>query len=165
MFESINAPNIIFTVINILILLIAMKFFLFKPIHKVIAKRQQLINDSVAEAEAMKASVAEMEREHRESLASVEEEKAAIIKSARDHAVHERDKIIEEAQEKAQAILNEAKSEAGLRKKEILNQTQSEISEIVVTAVEKLMLQKQAVGADDALYDEFLTKAGDDHDN
>ena len=154
--------NILFTVINIIILLVAMKFFLFKPIHKVLAKRQQLINDTVAEAENLKANAVEMEKQHRESLAGVEDEKAAIIKNARDHAARERDKIIEEAQEKAQSILKDAKSEAGLRKKEILNQTQSEISEIVVTAVEKL-LQKQAVGADDALYDEFLTKAGDDH--
>ncbi len=165
MFESINVPNIIFTVINILILLVAMKFFLFKPIHKVLDKRQKLINDTVAEAEALKTDAVEMERQHRQAIANMEEEKDSILKSARERANLEREQILADAQEEAQGILRDAKTEAGLRKKEILDKTQSEISEIVVTAVEKLMLQKHAVGADDALYDEFLTKAGDDLDD
>ena len=37
----IDAANLIFTVINLLVLVVAMRIFLFKPVQNIIAKRQE----------------------------------------------------------------------------------------------------------------------------
>lgn len=157
--------NILFTVINLVVLVLAMKVFLFKPIHKVLAQRQKIVDDNLADAAASKESAAEMAQKHRESLAGIEDEKTTIIKDARKLAAAEGEKLLTDAQEKAESIISDAKAEAELKAKEMMNQAQSEISAVVLSAVAKLMLKKHAAGIDEGLYDEFLTKAGEeDHD-
>ena len=58
--------NLIFTVINVLILCLAVRIFLWKPVHKVIAERQKMVDDSLSDAAKAKS----------EAEALVEEQKA-----------------------------------------------------------------------------------------
>lgn len=46
--------NILFTVINLILLFIAMRVFLFKPVRKIIAARQEEADKQFAEAAASK---------------------------------------------------------------------------------------------------------------
>ena len=73
---SIDPWNILWTVVNLLVLYLVFKKFLFKPVMKVINAREDMIKQqfddakkSQEEADALKASYDEkLEREHRKSM-------------------------------------------------------------------------------------------------
>lgn len=151
--------NLLFEVINLLVLFIAFKKFLFKPVKKIIAQRQEeadleykKASDTMKDAEAKK-------QEYENSISSIEDERNQILSDAKKSANEEYVKTIQAANEKAERINIEAKKNAEYQKEQILKKVESEIADMVVDATSKI-----AAGKTDnkALYDEFLNKAGDD---
>ena len=49
--------NLVFTIINLLILYFLMRKFLFKPVNGIIAAREEIIRKQFAEAEELKAQL------------------------------------------------------------------------------------------------------------
>ena len=49
---SVDPTNLILTVVNLLVLLVALKIFLFKPVQKIIAARQAEADKQFGEAAA-----------------------------------------------------------------------------------------------------------------
>ena len=82
--------------------------------------------------------------------------------TARKQAQAESSRIVADAHSRADIILREAENDAQCRKEEILRQAQGEITEIIVAATAKVA--GVPVGGDSDLYDEFLKKAGGQHE-
>ena len=139
--------NILFTVINLILLFIAMRVFLFKPVRKIIAARQE-------EAEKLKT-------QYTESLANAEKEKAQTLQTARKNADKEYQRIISDAESVAKQMKADAKAEAENQKTQILKKAEKEIADMVVDAAVKVVGEKSGSGTDHALYNEFIDKAGD----
>ena len=139
--------NLIFTVINVLVLCAAVRIFLWKPIHKILDERQAQANAMLTDAAHAKEEAEALVEEHKASMADIEQEKAAAIA---------------EAKSRADSIVREAETEGASRKEEIIRQAQSEITEIIVAATAKVA--GVPVNGDSDLYDEFLKKAGDQHE-
>ena len=51
--------NLLYTVVNVLIMYALLRKFLFKPVQDVIAKRQQMVDANLADAESCKKEGAE----------------------------------------------------------------------------------------------------------
>ena len=94
--------------------------------------------------------------------ANIEGEKSAALAEARKQAQAESSRIVADAHSRADIILREAENDAQCRKEEILRQAQGEITEIIVAATAKVA--GVPVGGDSDLYDEFLKKAGGQHE-
>jgi len=156
--------NLLFTVINLLILTAAMRIFLFKPVHKILDERQKLVDGALADAESAKKNAEELEAQHQAAMAGAEEEKAEIIRNARTFASAESDRVLTDAKAKAQKILSDASAEGEMKKKEILEGTQAELAGIIAEAAEKLSLQQGASDDGSALYGGFLDRAGESHE-
>lgn len=154
--------NLIFTVINVLILCLAVRIFLWKPVHKVIAERQEMVDDSLSDAAKAKSEAEALVEEQKAFRAGIEEEKAAALTEARKQAQTESSRIVADARTRADSIVQEAERDAQSRKEEILRQAQGEITEIIVAATAKVA--GVSVGGDSDLYDEFLKKAGEEHE-
>ena len=67
--------NMLFEIINLLILFIAFKFVLFKPVQKIIAQRQEEADKEYKEAEASKAEAEAKKTEYEESLRTIDDER------------------------------------------------------------------------------------------
>ena len=48
--------NLVFTIINVLLLFAIVKIFLIKPVHKILDKRRQEVEDKYAEADKVNLS-------------------------------------------------------------------------------------------------------------
>ena len=142
--------NLIFTVINILVLCLAVRFFLWKPVHKIFA--------DLAAASQAKTEAESLVEEHKTFRANIESEKAAAVAEARKQAQAESSRIVEDAHANADSIVRKAEATAEKRKAEILRQAQGEISDIIVAATAKVAGVPVSGGSD--LYDKFLKKAG-----
>ena len=139
--------NLIFTVINVLVLCAAVRIFLWKPIHKILDERQAQADSMLTDAVKAKEEAEALVEEHKASMAGIEQEKAAAVA---------------EAKSRADSIVREAETEGQARKDEIIRQANNEITEIIVAATAKVA--GVPVGGDSDLYDEFLKKAGDTHE-
>ncbi len=156
--------NLLFTVINLLILFILMKLFLFKPINKIIEKRQQEVDQQLTDADTQKAEATVLKEQYESSMQTLEKEKATQWADACKAATEEYDRIVADAHGQANEIITEAKAEAKNEKAKILRQAESDITDMLIAATSKVAAAHCGEESDRRLYDEFLTKAGDSLD-
>ena len=97
---TIDPGTIVFTLINTLIIFILFKVFLFKPVGKILDKRNEMAAAEIAEAKRAKESAAKTEQEYIEKLAKAKEEAADIMKQATLRAQKREEEIVNEATRK-----------------------------------------------------------------
>lgn len=150
--------NLVFTIINLLIWYVIIRKFLFKPINDIITKREDAIKARYAEADQLKKEAQEEKDKSAQYQAQIENEKAKIMAAAQADARVEFDQIVADANKKAGQILETSKKEAALQKEKVMNKAEQEIRSLILDAAVKSM---QSENSDEALYDQFLTKAGE----
>ena len=89
--------NLLFTVINLLLLFVLMKIFLFKPVQKIIAARQAEADKQFDEAAAKQAEADGLKAQYAKSIASVEEEKSKAMQETMKKADAEYQRIVGDA--------------------------------------------------------------------
>ena len=75
--------DILFTFLNLIVLFLFFRFFLFKPVNKILDERQKLIEDEIAEATEKKKEAEQLKTEYQEALDTAEETSVQIIKDAK----------------------------------------------------------------------------------
>lgn len=93
--------NIVWTILNLLIIFAIVKIFLIKPIHKILDARQAEIDKQYADAKAAQDSANELKGQYEASLSGVQAEKESILNEARGKASNEYDRIVADAQTEA----------------------------------------------------------------
>lgn len=154
--------NLLFTVINLLVLFVAMKIFLFKPIQKIIDERQRLADEQFNEAAAKQKAADDMKEQLEISKSKVEEERKQVIADARRSTDEECQRLLKNARKEAEEIKKDAISEAENKKAQIIKKAEQEIADMVIDAAVKVVGEKKGADVDSALYDKFLDKAGDE---
>lgn len=154
--------NLLFTIINLLVLFIAMRVFLFKPVQKIIAERQEEADRRFEEAAASKSQAEEMKAQYEVSLENAETEKKQVLREAKKSADAEYQRIIKDAEKAAKQVRKDAVAEAENQKAQIIKKAEKEIADLVVDAAVKVAGEKKGTEADRVLYSKFLDKAGDE---
>jgi F-type H+-transporting ATPase subunit b len=141
------------------------RIFLFKPVHKILAERQKLVDQDLADAAASKAAAEALEEEKRSFLADMDAQRAKAVEESTAKAGEVYSQIVASANEKARGIVKNAEVQAERQKEEALRQAQSEIRDLVISATAKVIGAKTE--DDGSLYDRFLEEVstGDDADN
>ena len=158
---NISFWNILWTVVNLLILFIAFRIFFFKPIANIISKRQKEADEIFDQASEKENEASELKKQYEEKLVSVEDEKKQILSDARKNADSQYQKIVADAKADAKNIKDVAVSEANQEKSKIIAGAKKEIADLVVDATTKVVGSKTGADVDSSLFDEFLGKAGE----
>ncbi len=156
--------GIIWTVINLIILVILLRIFLFKPIQRVIDKRKKMISDQIDNA-----------KDREESAARKLEEAENYLKASGDAARKQADAILKEAQKKNEKMIAQAKAEADdiltssrkqARKErdQFLEESRKEITGITLSAAKKLAGIYVNPEEEEHLFDQLLNKAGESNE-
>ncbi len=153
--------NLLFTVINILILYGIVRKFLFGPVQKILNERQAQIDKQYADAQETQNAAEELKQRYEASLENIDGEKQAILSGARNEADEERGRVLAEAKNQADKLLEEARKEADAQQQKRMQQAQEEIADLVVAAVAKVAASRQSAEADRELYNQFLAKTGE----
>lgn len=150
--------NIVFTVINVIILFVLLRIFLFKPVKKIIAARQEEADRQIDEANLSKEEAEKLKVKYEAVVADAESEKKKVMQDARKSADEEYQRIVNEAKKEAELIRLGAVNEAKAEKTKVIKQAEKEIAEMVVEAATKVVTGENG---NSAIYDRFLDKAGD----
>lgn len=158
---NITPEGIAFTVINLLILVVAMRVVLFKPVQKILAKRQEEVENEINEATKTRKEAEELKDKYESSMAQIDMERRKTMKKAKKSADAEYNKIIERANEEAHEIRKRARATGESQRAQILKDTEKEIAEMALEAASKAVAKEAGGDTDTALYEQFLKKAGE----
>lgn len=160
-FVSVDLWTTIFTWGNLVILLLLMKKFLFKPVRAVIEKREQEITKMYEDAEQKEAQASEMKASYEASIANAKAEAGEIVKNATAAARKTEEQIISDAQTRAEAMLTKAQAQIEADRIKTIESVKSDISGMAVGIASKVI--EKDINEDDhrKLIDEFINELGD----
>lgn len=156
---SLNLSSIIFTVINLLVLVYFVHRFLFKPVRAALKARQEELDTSYREAEEANTKARDLKQQYEDSMAKIDTERQEKLEAVRLQASSEYDEIIGNAREKADKIIAEAKIEAQRQAEQKQHEMEEEVAMLVAKAAYKIVASKDSVENNQKLYDTFLEDA------
>ncbi len=152
--------NIVFNMINIFVLYLLMKKFLFGPITEMMEKRTNAIQASFTEAENKNKVALELKQEYEIALENAEEKAINIIKEAKQRALVEHDKQILITKEETLKLMEEANKSIEFERKKSMQNIQSEIAGIAMIAAAKVIQKNVDNSTNQQIINDFLTEAG-----
>ena len=160
-FLGVNPWTALFVLLNTLTIFFVASKFLFKPVMKIIADRQNEIDGMYSAAGAARDEAEAMKAEYTAKLSDANAASDRIIKDAVVRAQRREEDIIRQANAEAQAIVDKAVADAVLEKKKAINDAKDEISGISLAIAEKVVERSLAPADQEKLIDDFLNNLGD----
>ena len=158
---SVNLWQILISLANLLIMLLIIKKFLFKPVQELMAKRQAELDHQYAAADAAEQAAQKHKDAWERKLQTANDEADAIIQEATDAAKYRAAQIVEDANAKAASIQSRAESEALLTQKRAEEEIKKEIVEVSSAIAEKMLEREINENDHRALIDSFLDEIGE----
>lgn len=158
---SVNIWHIVVSLLNLLLLFLIIKKFLFKPVKKVLDSRKDRIDTQFSEAEAALNSAKASERELNEKLSAAHKTADDILKEATVQAENRRENIVKEAENEASIIIRQAKASAELEKKKAEDEIKEQIVDVSSALTEKLIEREINTEDHRRLIDSFISEMGE----
>ena len=158
---SVNIWQILISLINLLIMYLILKKFLFGPVQKIIATRKQQVEDIYTEAQEKRESAETMRHQYEEKLANARDEADDIVRTAHQTAQRRSDAIVAEATSQASHIKQRAENEIAQEKKQMLSDVRGEISDIAVEIASRIVGREIRKEDHDSFVDDFIRNVGE----
>lgn len=156
--------DLVWTIINLIVLYLLMKKFLIGPVTGIMEKRKALIASQLDNAKAVQEKAEALKGQYEYALSSAKEESAQIIEDAKADAKQMSEGIVKNANLQAAKIIDTAKNTAEQERKDAMQGAKTEIAALAMEAAKKLLSNGSSEKGNHMLYDEFLAKAGDAND-
>ncbi len=153
--------NLVWNIVNLVVLYLLLRHFLFKPVMGIMDKRKKIIEDGLKNAQDAQSDAKKMKQEYEDALKGAKQESAQIIENARSAAKNEYDRIVGEAGDKAGNIIESAKETVRVERERTMKGLQGEIAGLAVASAAKIVGKT----ADQDLYDQFLKEVGGTHED
>lgn len=150
--------SIIWNIVNILVLFLLLKIFLFKPITKMMEGRTAEIENNLKDAEEQKAKARELTAHYEEKLEGARAEAAQIVSDARQRGQQEYSNILKTATQDAQKERERSRAEMAQEREDMLRGVQENVTELVLLTASKLSQKELDQESDRKLVDSFLSE-------
>ena len=152
--------NLLYTVVNVLVLFLLLRKFLYKPVADIIAQRQKLVDENLAAAETSKKEAADAMNAAQEKLRNVDNEAAARREAYEKQAEAEKQQLLADARKQADAIVAAGKVSAEAERQSKLREADAQTTALARAMCEKLLARNLTAQDDARLLDDLLEKAG-----
>jgi F-type H+-transporting ATPase subunit b len=130
---------IVWTLLAFIIVLFILKKFAWKPILKGLHDREANIASSIATAERVRQEMAELKSENEALLATAREERAIMLREAKEI----KEKIINDAKDEAKAqaskIITDAQLSINNQKMAAMTDLKNQVGKLVIEVSEKVL--------------------------
>ncbi len=124
---------------NFALMLLVLYKFVYKPLFKVVEKREKKIKDSIAQAEAVEMMMKDTEEKRKEILSQAAKKADEIYENAKKEAILIKQKAEIEAEHILEETTNQAKVQAEIEKERILKDAEKELVKTSVLLAEKIL--------------------------
>jgi F-type H+-transporting ATPase subunit b len=136
---GINIPFLLSQIVNFLILFVALRVFLWKPLMQQLDKRREIVRKQEEEAEALAQARAEIEQERARVLEDAREQAKDVLAQAREQAQEITEQANVEAREKVERQIAEARQAAEEERDRLLGGMREQIATLSIAATQKLV--------------------------
>ena len=161
---SINLWQMLVSLANLVLLFLAVKKFLYKPVKKMLDARQQTIDNQYSDAQEAKEQALSTKEMYEEKLSDAKTEADGIIKSAVTTAKARENEIIAKAKDEATIIVAQAKENAELEVKKAEDSIKQEIVSVSTLLTEKMLEREINSNDHKQIIDSFIESIGDEND-
>lgn len=134
--------DLLYTVLNIIILLVLLRLFLFKPVLKIIEERERLIKKSYQDIADEKQSLAETKEEALEETKRLQTQVQSIMTAAQERAAISEREIIAKATAEASTIIETANKKAAQEREKMIQGTKEELVDIAMQTAAQILTEK-----------------------
>lgn len=152
--------NLLWTVVNLIILFLLLKKFLFGPVCKIMDEREAKIKADLDTAKEEKEKAKKIREDYEKSIKGAREEATEITKAAKARAEKSAENTVKEAKEQSAKIIKEAQASAVKCKEQALQEAQSEIARLAIMTAGKVAEKNIDAADDEAFAKEFLREVG-----
>ncbi|MDK2867772.1 MAG: F-type H+-transporting ATPase subunit b [Clostridiales bacterium] len=155
------SPTFVFQLINTFILYLILRKFLFGPVTKFMANRENEIKDQIQYAQNLEDQAHELIAQYEKKLESAEDEGKEIIKKQTQRAENRAFEIIKTAETEIDTMKVNAHRELERERIKAVNELKDQISELTIMAASKVVEKDLNEADHKALIDQFINEVGD----
>ena len=152
--------EIIVTICNTLITFLVIKKFLFKPVRKMMAAREEEVQTMYTAAEKAQTEAEQLRSEYPERLSKAKEEAAEIVGSATRRATVRSEEILKESSQQAAAMMKKAESTIEQERKKAMNELKDEVASLSVMIASKVVERDVNEADHERFIEDFIDKVG-----
>ena len=135
--------NLVLTIINLIVLYLILRKFLFRPVMDIMEKREKMIADGISHANEEQDKAHALKKQYEDALNGAKEESTKMIEQAK----------------------LDAKQEYNQEREQAFDDMKAQVAGLAMDAAKKILLENaDSISSADA-YDQFLKDAGDAHDS
>lgn len=160
-FISIAPWTVIFQILNLLLLMVLFKKYLFKPVMEILEKRQAEIEGHYQEAQQAETDAKAMKADYESKMASARQEADRVIKTATESANAMSASIVEDARTQADQLKRRAQTEIDLERRRAFDEVKGELSGIALDIASQVIEREVNEKDHEAFIDEFIKNVGE----
>ena len=147
--------------ISVFVLFLVMSYNLFNPVRKMLEDRKNRIKGDLESARLDKEDARALKQQYEEKLKNIDKEAEQILSDARQRALKNETKIIDDAKEEAARVIRRANEDAELEKKRVVDEVKQEMIQIAAMMAGKVVASSIDTTIQNSLVDETLKEIGD----
>ena len=151
----------IFQLINLLILMVAFKKYLFKPVMAVLEKRRAEIEGHYEEAEKAESAAKTMKASYEQKMSGAREEADRVIRTATESANAMSKSIVSDAREQASQLKRRAETEIEMERRRAFDEVKGELSGIALDIAQQVIEREVSEKDHEAFINEFIENVGE----
>ncbi|GAA0069780.1 F0F1 ATP synthase subunit B [Clostridium sardiniense] len=157
---NINIPEMIVTLVNLLILFWLVKHFAFDKVNKILKQRKDLIENTISKADEdlEKARILKLQNER--EISSAKEEGKEIVSQYKTKADNVYKEIVEDARREAGTIIDKSKVEINRERTKAQAEIKTQAVELAVFLAEKALGDSIDEKKHRELIDDYISKVG-----
>ncbi len=155
---GINGSIFAAQLINFLLVVAVIWFLILKPITKKMTERQNLIDESLNNAEKIKNQLVQSEADYNARLEEAKQAGRKVMEKATQDAEIEAQALKDKSKQEIQSLVEQAKVRIQAEKEEMVQALKSETANMVVSALEKILSQKIDAPTDKKIIEDMLKK-------
>ena len=153
--------DVVLMAIAVFFLFMFMSKLLFNPARKLLEDRKNRIATDIETAEKDKTDAAALKADYDAKLKNIDKEAEQILSEARQKALGNEARIIDEAKLEAARIIQRANEEAKLEKNRVLDEMKQEMVAVASMMAAKVVASSIDTTVQNALVEETLKEMGD----
>jgi len=157
-----NPRTILLHMANTVILLVALYYFLYKPVRKFLKAREDKVAGQLDSAAESQKHASELLSERQKQLDGAASEVAGLIKTGEAQGKARADAMVQAAQTDAKQIAEKAKTQVRIMEQNAQQELYEDAAKLSVQIASMVLEREVTVEDHKRLLQEFLEKAGKD---
>lgn len=133
---------LIVQMINFGLVLLVLWYFLYRPMMRMIDKRQTKIREGIENADRAEAEVKDAEKERNKILTDANSKAEKLYADGKEYADEKKSEILADAQTRSERTITEAEEKGQEIKEQLIKESQEEIAKMAVLSAEKILRER-----------------------